>query len=121
LTKPARRQRRPEPRQERLALDAYRPRVRARRLVANPGPANYLLRHDRLKADAQPLLLGDPIRVAGHEPEHAFGASVAARKRRALLRCATGAHENAGARRVEDGLNPVKAGLHVGLPRRSKV
>ena len=55
VTKPARRQRRPEPRQERLALDAYRPRVRARRLVANPGPANYLLRHDRLKAERKQL------------------------------------------------------------------
>src|SRR5262249_730859 len=70
------------------------------------------------------VLLGDPIGVIGHGPEHAFGAGVAARERRALLRRAAGAHEDAGARRerkVERGLHPVEAGLDVGLPGRGEI
>ena len=124
VTELAGRQRRAEPGQERLGLDAHRPRVGAGRLVADPGPADDLLRHDRLEADAQPLLLGDPVGVLGHDPEHALGAGVAARERRSVHRRAAGAHQDAASgleRQVERRLQPVESGLDVGLPGRGEI
>src|ERR1039457_961141 len=63
VTELARQHRRAEPRPECLGPNAGRPGVGVGARVAYPSPANDLLRHDRLEADAQPLLLGDPIGV----------------------------------------------------------
>jgi hypothetical protein len=54
------RQRRAEPRQERLAVQARCLGVDAGGVVADPSPADDLLRYDRLEADAERLLLGYP-------------------------------------------------------------
>ena len=62
LAKFARRQRRAEPRQERLAIEARRFGIDAGGVIANSGPADDLLRHDRLEADAEPLLPCNPER-----------------------------------------------------------
>ena len=78
------RQRRAEPGQVRLALDAHRARVGVGAGVADPGPADDLQRHDCLEADPELLLLRDAIGVFGHEPEHALGAGIAARQRRSV-------------------------------------
>jgi hypothetical protein len=76
------RQRRTEPGQISLALQAHRPRVGAGGLVADTGPADDLHGQDCLEVNTQCFLLGDPVRVLRHEPEHVLGAGVATRERR---------------------------------------
>src|SRR5260370_38763421 len=92
------RHRRAEACQKRLGLDARRPGVSVGARIADPGAADDLLRHDRLEADAQALLLGDAVGVLGHEPEHALGTGVAARHRRSVHTRATRSHQDTASR-----------------------
>jgi hypothetical protein len=46
---------------------------------------DHLLRHDRLEADPEVLLLRDAVGLFGHEPDHALGAAIAAPHRRSVF------------------------------------
>ena len=73
-----RRKRRAELGQVRVAIDTRRARVGgvAPASCRTPVPPIICRGIDCLEADAQLLLLGDPIRVFSHKPEHALGAGV---------------------------------------------
>jgi hypothetical protein len=79
-------------------LHAHGVRVGVGARVADPGSANDLQRHDRLEVDAEAFLRGDTVGVFSHNPEHALGARIAARHRRAVHGRAARPHQDAASR-----------------------
>src|SRR5277367_40869 len=82
----ARRHWRAKPSEKGLRLDPCDASVSFGALPTDACPADHLHWNDRLKPNAEALLLGDPVGVFGHQPKHSLRARITARQGRALLR-----------------------------------